>query len=143
MSIAKLMMKIPEEIIVNHIAPFTYLKQDRRLLEDIRSYHLERRLLDNIYYSQFNDSILLYDLIGYCSCGDIYSPEINDTFENILRRSPVLVNSSKEDLNKYRLNLFTDSLSRNPSWKIKFLWGLLSPRERSMFINRVIINLEN
>ena len=143
MSIAELMMKLPEEIIVNHIAPFTYLKQDRRLLEDIRNFHTETRLLENIYYTEFNDWVLLFDLIGFCNCGDAYSPEINDTFENILRRSPVLVNSSKEDLNKYRLNIFMDSLSHKPEWKIKFLWGLLSPRERSMFINRVLVNLEN
>jgi hypothetical protein len=143
MSIAELMMKLPEEIIVNHIAPFTYLKQDSRLLEDIRNFHTETRLLENIYYTEFNDWVLLFDLIGFCNSGDVYSPEINDTFENILRRSPVLVNISKKDLNTYRLNLFMDSLSHKPGWKIKFLWGLLSPRERTMFINRVLVNLEN
>ena len=65
MSLSELMQKLPIEIIVNNIAPFIYLKQDKYLLNDIRSYFNETRFLENLYYSEFNDSILLYDLLRF------------------------------------------------------------------------------
>lgn len=143
MSLSELMRKLPVEIIVNNIAPFIYLKQDKYLLSDVRSYHNEMRFLENLYYSEFNDSILLYDLLRFCNRGRVHSAEINDTFETVLRRNSILLKKDKEFLTSYRLRNFVNSMGHNPRRKIKFLWGLLMPIERNAFINRVLFNLEN
>jgi hypothetical protein len=143
MSLSKLMQKLPLEIIVNNIAPYIYLKQDKYLLNDIRSYYNETRFLENLYYSEFNDSILLYDLLRFCNRGQVHSADINDTFETILRRNSILLKKDKEFLTSYRLRNFVNSMGHNPRRKIKFLWGLLTPIERNVFINRVLFNLEN
>jgi len=137
------MQKLPLEIIVNNIAPYIYLKQDKYLLNDIRSYYNETRFLENLYYSEFNDSILLYDLLRFCNRGQVHSADINDTFETILRRNSILLKKDKEFLTSYRLRNFVNSMVHNPRRKIKFLWGLLTPIERNVFINRVLFNLEN
>jgi hypothetical protein len=140
---SELMQKLPEEIIVNNIAPFLYSKQNKYLLNDVRSYHNETQLLANLYYREFNDTILLYDLLRFCNRGQIHSAIMNDAFENILRRNLTLSKKEKKYLTAYRLEFFVNSIGHNPSWKIKFLWGLLTPIERNVFINRVLFNLEN
>jgi len=135
------MRKLPEEIIVNHIAPFIFMPQNNTLLDDIRSFYMDMRFLENLYYTEFNDTILVYDLVRFCNCG-LTSNGINPSFERILRRSPVLSNKSTTYIVSYILSSFVTSVTYNATTKIKFLWTLLSPAERTSFINRVLFHLE-
>lgn len=136
-----LMRKLPEDVIINHIAPFTYRPQNRALLEDIRSYYTDVRFLENLYYTEFNDTILVYDIVRYCNSG-LTSNGINPSFERILRRSPVLSNKSTTYIVSYILSSFVTSVTHNAVTKIKFLWTLLTPRERTGFINCLLFNLD-
>lgn len=139
MSLKKLMATLPEEVIINNILPFTYSPQPPRLMRDILSYHNEKQFLENIYYMEFNENILIYDLLRYCNRDDP-GENSNAIFENILRRNYVLSRCPSEYVIRYRLNVFVNSFTRNSGWKIKFIWGLLKPREREYFINRALFN---
>lgn len=135
------MNKLPEEIIINHIAPFIYKPQKCSLLRDIRSFYVDIRILENLYHSEFNDTILIYDLVRFCNGGLIVNG-INPSFERILRRSPVLSNKSTTHIVSYILSSFVTSVTHNAVTKIKFIWAILTPFERTDFINRVLFNLE-
>lgn len=136
-----LMRKLPEEIIVNHIAPFIYMPQNNTLLDDVRSFYMDMRFLENLYYTDFNDTILVYDLVRFCNCG-LTSNGINPSFERILRRNPVLSKKPSAYIVSYILSSFVTSVTYNATTKIKFIWTLLSPAERTSFINRVLFHLE-
>jgi len=135
------MRKLPEEIIVNHIAPFMYCTQNIALLDDIRSYYKDKRFLENLYYTEFNDTILVYDLVRFCNCG-LTSNGINPSFERILRRNLILSKKPSAYVVSYILSSFVTSVTHNALAKTKFLWTLLSPGERTNFINRVLFNLD-
>jgi hypothetical protein len=135
------MRKLPEEIIVNHIAPFIYMPQNNTLLDDVRSFYMDMRFLENLYYTDFNDTILVYDLVRFCNCG-LTSNGINPSFERILRRNPVLSKKPSAYIVSYILSSFVTSVTYNATTKIKFIWTLLSPAERTSFINRVLFHLE-
>jgi len=141
MSLIKLMNKLPEDVIINHIAPFTYRPQNRVLLEDVRNFYTDLRFLENLYYTEFNDTILLYDLVRFCNSG-LTSNGINPSFETILRRNPVLSIKSTTFIVSYILSSFVTSITHNVVTKIKFIWCLLKPNERTSFINRVLFNLD-
>jgi len=135
------MRKLPEEIIVNHIAPFMYCPQNIVLLDDIRSFYKDKRFLENLYYTEFNDTILVYDLVRFCNCG-LTSNGINPSFERILRRNLILSKKPSAYVVSYILSSFVTSVTHNALAKTKFLWTLLSPGERTNFINRVLFNLD-
>jgi len=139
MTLKDLMARLPEEVITNNILPFTYSPQPLRLMRDILSYHNEKQFLENIYYMEFNENVLIYDLLRYCNRGDP-GENSNATFENILRRNYLLSRCPSEYVIRYRLRVFANSFNRNSGWKIKFIWGLLKPRERENFINRALFN---
>ena len=141
MSLIKLMKKLPEDVIINHIVPFTYIPQNRVLLEDIRSFYKDVRFLENLYYTEFNDTILLYDLVRFCNSG-LTSNGINPSFERILRRNPILSKKSTTFVVSYILSSFVTSVTHNAVTKIKIIWSLLTPYERTSFINRIMFNLD-
>lgn len=136
-----LMRKVPEDVIINHIIPFTYRPQNRLLLEDIRGFYKDMQFIENLYYTEFNDTILLYDLVRFCNNG-LTSNGINPSFERILRRNPVLSNKSTTYIVSYILSSFVTSVTHNAVIKIKYIWTLLTPGERTSFINRVLFNLD-
>uniref|UniRef100_A0A6C0B8Q2 Uncharacterized protein n=1 Tax=viral metagenome TaxID=1070528 RepID=A0A6C0B8Q2_9ZZZZ len=135
------MNKLPEDVIINNILPFTYKPQNPVLLEDVRGFYIDKQFLENLYYTEFNDTILLYDLVRFCNSG-LTSNSINPSFETILRRNPILSNKSTTFIVSYILSSFVTSVTHNVMTKIKILWGILTPRERTSFINRILFNLE-
>ena len=65
------MNKIPYDIIINYIAPFTYSVQNKEIRKDITTYVFilnslkKLYILNNISNSDL-DSILYFNLINYC-----------------------------------------------------------------------------
>ena len=59
----KHLQKIPNDVIVNHIIPFTYQTQRKDLLTDIISFKKDFDIIKNIYVFDYNFHILLNDLI--------------------------------------------------------------------------------
>jgi hypothetical protein len=104
---------LPIEL-VNHIITYTYNIQSKDLLLDIRSYIIDYSILENYYNVEYNGCILLYDLFLFCNKGKF-----------------PLTNKFKNSINNHSFDN-----------KIRFLWGLLTPLERTRFINEYIIDDE-
>lgn len=135
----QLINKLPFDVILNNILPYTYQTQPKKLLYDIRSYVADYKFIDSIYMTQYNEYILLHDLLKFCF-KDITPPYgIKHHFETILRRHFCISNKNDEQLiNLVRLN-FHRNMETNTDRKMRFLWGLLTPVERTKFINKFII----
>ncbi len=120
--------KIPNEVIINNIIPYTYQPQPKNLLNDIISFTLDYNIVKNIYFFDYNFKILLYDLYTFFN------------YKNILSRSFIM---NKQIKTKFFLFSRFSCLSQLPNDKIienriKFFWGLLTNIERTRFINNVI-----
>lgn len=139
MSLVKLIKKLPDDIIMNHIIPYTYQQQPLMLLCDIRSYIRELRFIENVYYTEYNSSVLLCDLIRFTNNGGVAPVYgINNRYELLLRRNYKLSSNYKKDITKYVLQNIHDKLEYKTGNKIKFLWGLFTPQDRIDFIDEYI-----
>jgi len=132
--------RLPEDVIINHIIPYTYQVQPRRLLSDIRSFVNDYALVESIYMTQFNQHILLHDLLQFCRINVYPSYGMENLFDNILRRHCSISGKSEEYLINYvRLNFYRNVEVRTER-KIKFIWGLLTREERTQFINKYLLD---
>lgn len=137
----RLLKKIPLDIIINEIIPFTYRIQPSSHLHDIRSFYSDMNLIENMFYEQ-NDIVVLNDLIRFCN--NFISPvyDITKKYENILRRHQCLQSKTKEELRHFVFYVFHRNLLENTVHKIKFLFGLLTPNERTRYFNHFYIDDE-
>ena len=129
-NINTLSKRIPQDILREHIMPYTYKKQCSSLLLDIKSFRYDYGLIEDLYCTQFNASICLRDLINFCNNREeLIINEETQLIETILRRS-------------YQIIPIIKMLS-NPKWRYcKYIIGLLTPSERTQFINMYIIDNE-
>ena len=136
----RLLEKIPEEIIINNIIPFTYNLQQRKLLRDIRSFSSDFSIVENAYAYDYNYDILIYDLLNFCNNSRIGLRNMNNNFAILLNRIFKLRHYSYKKLDKFVFNVFRRDLIINPMRKLRFLWGILMPIERTRFINQYVLN---
>jgi hypothetical protein len=61
----KHLRNIPNDIVINHIIPYTYQIQPSELLLDIVSFQKDFDLIDNLYAFDYNYHILLKDLFCF------------------------------------------------------------------------------
>lgn len=115
------MNTLPEEIIINHILPYTYNLKDRNHLMDIRSFTSDLGILENVYWFEFKNITLLNDL---------------ECFISELKRNIFLTDFKKSKSNS---NCFINKTTKT-NRKIRLIWGLLTPIERTRFINKYIID---
>ena len=127
------------DVIINNIIPYTYNKQPTNLLTDIRSFKSDYSLIDSIYNTQRDNTILLNDILRFCCINITPSYGIKNIFENILRRNISICNKSDEYFITMVIVHFHRNLNINTEKKIKFIWGLLTPHERTDFINKYIL----
>jgi len=144
----KYMSRIPIDVLINHIIPYTYNKQPQKLLYDLKNYIEDFSFLEEIYETEYNYGILYYDLIEYCNNNNVVEYEIDDKFINILKRHIIYKNYSKEmilDFFFYKFNIFSIQKDFNELYrkKSRFLWGLLKPVERIQFINKYKLFRDN
>jgi hypothetical protein len=122
--------KLPIEIRLFCIIPFTYTLQSRELMRDVRSYRVDMDILENVYNVQYNDDILLFDLTHFCtetlSCYDLWKRHF--------LYSQFSIDNIYDQISRFIYSNF------HTSRKIRFLWGLLSPEERNEFINSYILS---
>lgn len=117
------MNTLPEEIIINHILPYTYNLKDRNHLMDIRSFTSDLGILENVYWFEFKNITLLNDL---------------ECFISGLKRN-IFASIIKKNGNRNGCDYFI-SKTRKINRKIRLIWGLLTPIERTRFINKYIID---
>ena len=118
---------LPEEIIVNHIMPFVYEQQPNILLSDIRSFYTDFNLLDNYCY-YYNTYCMYNDIIEFTNLG------------NLLVRHFNCRKFASYDLSFYVFSNFYTHRIKNVNYKNRLLWGLMTPTERTRFINEYIID---
>lgn len=123
------MNKLPEELINNHIMPFAYNIKDKHHLIDIRSFVRDYNILENLYFTDFESVILLNDLYLFLfeSKKYIFSRFINMKGKNNLEIC-------------YHEIIFFKRNDVHTERKIRLIWGLLTPFERTQFINKFIID---
>lgn len=141
----KLWKKIPVDIFINNIMPYVYKKQDTNILNDIRNFYPDYRMIINYYFFDLNEYCLLVDLISFCTnhlCNDSIINASKISFINFLERNIIFRNMPLGKKFEYIKSKFYFNLHTNTEMKIKFLFTLLTPCERSRFINEFIIIYE-
>jgi len=116
------MERIPLDIIINHIIPYTYNIQPNILLEDITNYYTIKTKLIN---DKYNTNIIKHELLSNCYMN-------KQKFNNILDRH-FQIHSKKFDYN------IIYNYSQNSQFNIIF--GLLTREERTYFSEYIIKEL--
>jgi len=129
--------KIPTEIIINNILPYTYETKPTELLVDIISFRTDYNIIINLYAFSYNYRILLFDLIYFCNNSIYIDDSITLKLQNLLKRNYILSQFSNDQLVYFIYTTFHEK-RRNILSQIKFIWGLLTVHERNEFINRII-----
>lgn len=135
----KLLHSLPEDIIINHIIPYTYSTKSYKHLSDIHSFTTDYKILDNYYSFDLNEQILLNDIILFCNDSRSITVGVNSFFYKLLSRNFMLRNKSYKEINLYIIKNFHNVKYHNIEKKIKFIWGLFTTTERTNFINEFII----
>jgi len=128
--------KLPYEL-VNIIISYTYTFQNPELLLDIRSFHIDYSLLEILYHYNYNEQILLNDIL-------IFYNSDNLSMYQRLERLYTLSNKSLSHLIDYAFNLSSNNINRRILRnRIRILWAILSPVERTRFINTFFFDTFN
>jgi len=138
----ELWKKIPVDVFINHIMPYTYKKQDTNLLNDIRNFVFDYRMIVNYYFFDLNEYCLLVDLVTFCTNRLCNNSTINSSkmsFIFFLERNIMFRKLRLGKKFEYIKSNFYFNLHTNTQMKIKFLFSLLTPSERARFINEYII----
>ena len=123
---------LPMDIVIHHILPYLVQPQSKELLQDIHSYVTDYNILQNVYLYEYNYSVLYNDLCSFCV---VFSRRPH---ARTLVGRYVLCHT--DDAIIKTIQYIQDrSTSGTDAQKIKFLWGLLTPAERTDFINTMII----
>ena len=125
------MEKIPLDVVYNHIIPYTYQKIDSTLLNDIRNFIRDYRIILNYYAFEMNEFFLIHDILVF-----LISDEITIDF---LNRNVMFKNLSLDKKYEY-IQHFQSHLNSKVDQKNKFLLALMTPSERAIFINKHIID---
>lgn len=152
-TVTKRIHRLPLELRLWCIIPYTYNLQNKELLRDIRTYHTDKNILDNVYSTLYNKNILLHDLKQFCLL--TYVPfYISVTNPKEVNNIPIddlplcftlwrrYYGNKKLDnieiLQKMApfLTTYITTISR----KVHFIFGLLTVEERTQFIERYILN---
>lgn len=108
------MERIPLDIIINHIIPYTYNIQPKILLEDIKNYYIIKTKLIN---DKYNTNIIKHELLSNCYMN-------KQKFNNILDRHFQI------RVKKYDYHIIYN-YSQDSQFNIVF--GLLTKKERTNF----------
>lgn len=133
----KLLSKLPTEIMINHILPYTYEKQPQKLLNDIKSFYNDLNIIENYYYFEQNSSVLLNDMIDFINIPSSYERfEIlhnNNHHDYKFIRKYVL----KKHKTYYKIIINYSNIEIDRA--IRKIFGLMTLIERTRFINKYII----
>ena len=118
------MKRIPIDIIINHIIPYTYNIQPKFLLEDIKNYHKIRTILID---DKHDTDVIKHEILAVFYCN-------KQKLNNILHRH------FKINLQNYDYNIIY-GYSQNTIFNI--LFGLFSIEERMHFSEYILKDLKD
>jgi hypothetical protein len=130
-----LFSKLPTEIIINNILPYTYEKQSPKLLNDIKSFYNDLNIIENYYYFEQNSSVLLNDIKIFINIPSSY--EIYDILYNHHDYKFIRKRLLKKHKTYYKIILNYSNTEINRT--IRKIIGLMTLIERTRFINKYII----
>ena len=116
------MKRIPNDIIINHIIPYTYNIQPKLLLEDIKNYYKIRTILID---DKYDTDVIKHEILAV-----FYTNKQN--LNNILHRHFQI------NLQNYDYNIIY-KYSQNTTFNI--LFGLFSTEERTYFLEYILTDL--
>jgi len=119
---------VHELVIQLVLLPYTYLPQSKELMSDVRSYVTDYRIIENVYAFDYNDNILMTDLVNFC---------VNKDFS--LQQRRLLVNLYPVDM-YLQTGYFPDTNTDNHERRARLIWGILSREQRTQFINEYILH---
>ena len=135
MSLSQLTQKIPYHVIHKHIIPYTYSTQSKNLLDDIKSFISDKKLLEasNDYY--INNFFLLIDLLRfyeYSLVTKIIKPELY-----ILLQRHIKYKNNTPLIDKF---IFDTRITFKQKRTVNLLLALMTPFERTRFFNKYVLN---
>ena len=137
---AELLRKIPDDVIINHIIPYTYEKKPIRHMADIRDFYESYRTISEYYYTELNEYILLRDIVYFYNGGHSLDEGIEHLFTVRLNRNISLQKYSLEEKYVFIFFNYKDNVVVDMNKKITFLWALMKPVQRAYFINKNILS---
>jgi hypothetical protein len=136
----ELIAKLPLEIVLEIIIPYTYNFQNKDLLSDIKNYTESKTILSNYYYNYWIIFIqsqepqdkywLINDLFAYANNYKATMYGYVESFYNIFKRNAFL--QSNQDIDRYILNLEKKDVAR----QINVFLGMLRTEERNDIITK-------
>lgn len=121
-----LIKKIPFDIIINHIIPYTYNIQPNFLLEDIKNYYfIKEILMKNIY----DINLIKHEIFAI-----FYTN--NNILLNILSRyySYLILKKISKDINYINDNMYRYTNDK----RFSILFGLFTKDERIKFLEHIL-----
>jgi hypothetical protein len=140
-----ILKNIPFSILSENIMPYAANPQPLALLRDIRSFHIDLGIINNLYHTQYNDVMLYTDLMYFVNNRSLSANETNPNYDNILRRHISLHNATNKKIvdcfHQYfqSLSFANDIDNKEIIQRNRSLFGLLTPEERTHFINKYVI----
>lgn len=110
------------------LLPYTYLPQSKELMSDVRSYVSDYHIIENVYAFDYNDNILMTDLVNFC---------VNKDFS--LQQRRLLGNLSAVDM-YLQTGYFPDTNMDNHERRARLILGILTREQRTQFINEYILH---
>ena len=138
--------KLPLEIILTHIIPYTYITQSKELINDIQSFNKTKEILKEVYYKRWKDTFE-YEINAdlnwlYNDISRFFNEEQATMYgykNNCIKKYKRLYILQKKQL---EIIIKYISKRRKPIQSINIQLGLLNPEERNRFIN-FALSLEN
>lgn len=133
---------LPDDVVIEKIIPFSYKFQDKSILADIRSFKKDFDLVDSIYAYSYKNVIFFNDLKRFIKTIDNNSM-LNSMLVSKHRYSPffqrhvMLKDKSIIGVATWQKYFYDSKL--NVKSKIKIIWGLLTPVERTSFFNMFVL----
>ena len=123
---------VHELVIQLVLLPYTYLPQSKELMLDVRSYVSDYRIIENVYAFDYNDNILMTDLVNFCANKDFYE-------DFSLQQRRLFANLHPVDM-YLQTGYFPDTNMDNHERRARLIWGLLTREQRTQFINEYILH---
>ena len=127
---------LPEEVI-RHIISYTHSYKDKEHLIDIRSSYRDYMFVNGLFY--YDETI--YVTLGYI-CSRFIPYVLCDDIINIMRRHVLLKHKKDEEIAKHCNIHYHCHMKTNTQRKVRLLWGLFTPRERSRLVEIYMVTLE-
>lgn len=140
-----IMKILPYYLVHSCIIPYTYELQPKQLMLDVRSFTNDFSLLENVYACKYTNSIMFNDIVHYCDVIHRRSDNINVIYQttrcaDVLRRFISLRLKDETYIQNLTICKRMKYSQKDYVRYSRFLWGLLTPYERTEFINEYILD---